>query len=104
MTPMIIKNAVTSWEHYPLRIKKLEFVNANFGINVILDIFRSFMSAKMKERVSVKRGKPNFKASDKLPTDLGGTVGSYASLAQYWKQVIEKNHQWFDDDDQYKSS
>lgn len=104
MTPAIIKNAVTSWENYPLRIQKLEFVNANFGINVILDIFRSFMSAKMKERVSVKRGKPDFKESDKLPTELGGTGESYASLAQHWKQVIEKNHQWFDEDDKYKNS
>lgn len=62
------------------------------------------MSAKMKERVTVKRGKPDFKASDKLPKELGGTVESYASLARHWKQVIEKNHQWFDEDDKYKSS
>lgn len=103
MTPMLIKRAVNSWDSYPLRIQKLEFVNANFGINVVLDIFRSFMSAKMKERVSVKRGKPDFRATDKLPKDLGGTVGSYSSLAQYWKQVLEKNHQWYDEDDEYKS-
>ena len=103
MTPTIIKRAVNSWENYPLRIRKLEFVNASFGINMILDIFRSFMSAKMKERVSAKRGNPDFKASDKLPKELGGTVGSYASLSHHWKQLLEKNYQWFNEDDKYKS-
>lgn len=103
MTPVLIKRAVNSWESYPLRIQKLEFVNANLGINVVLDIFRSFMKQKMKERVSVKRGLPDFVASDKLPIELGGLVGSYASLAKHWKQVLEKNHQWYDEDDKYKS-
>lgn len=103
MTPVLIKRAVNSWENYPLRIQRLDFVNANYGINVVLDIFRSFMSAKMKERVSVKRGKPDFVAADKLPEELGGTVGSYASLASYWKQTLEKNQQWFEDDEKFKS-
>ena len=103
MTPTIIKRAVNSWESYPLRIKKLEFVNANFGINVVLDIFRSFMTSKMKERVSVTRGKPEFVESDNLPSDLGGNVGSYQSIAQHWKEVLEKNKKWFDDDEKYKS-
>lgn len=103
MTPVLIKRAVNSWDSYPLRIQKLEFVNANMGINVVLDIFRSFMTAKMKERVSVKRGLPEFNASDKLPQELGGINGNYASLAKHWKQVLEKNNQWFDDDDKFKS-
>jgi len=104
MTPMIIKRAVSSWENYPLRIKKLEFVNANLGINVILDIFRSFMSAKMKDRVSVSRGNPEYNALDNLPNELGGSVGSYSSLAKHWKKVIEKNQQWYVEDDEYKST
>lgn len=103
MTPTLIKRAVNSWESSPLRIQKLEFVNANLGINVVLDIFRSFMSAKMKGRVSVRRGKPDFKATDNLPKELGGTVGSYSTLARHWKQVVEKNHRWFDEDDKFKS-
>lgn len=103
MTPMLIKRAVNSWDSYPLRIQKLEFVNANFGINVVLDLFRSFMSAKMKERVTVKRGKPDFKSSDNLPKELGGTVDSYEILARHWKHVLGKNQQWFDEDEKYKS-
>ncbi|CRK94917.1 CLUMA_CG008408, isoform A, partial [Clunio marinus] len=103
MTPMLIKRAVNSWDSYPLRIQKLEFINANLGINVVLDIFRSFMSAKMKERVSVTRGKPNYKASDNLPKELGGNVDSYSILASHWKQLLEKNYQWFQEDEKYKS-
>lgn len=103
MTPLIIKRAVDSWESYPLRIQKLEFVNANYGINVVLDIFRSFMSAKMKARVSAKRGKPDFKASDNLPVELGGNESSYAVLAEHWKRVLESNANWFVDDEPFKT-
>lgn len=103
MTPVLIKRAVNSWESYPLRIQKLEFVNTNFGINVVLDIFRSFMSAKMKERVSTKRGKPDFKASDNLPKELGGTVDTFQGLANHWKEMVEKNHRWYDEDEKYKT-
>lgn len=104
MTPVVIKRAVSSWESYPARIQKLEFVNANLGINVVLDIFRSFMSQKMKERVTIRRGKPDFNASDNLPAELGGVTGNYSSLANHWKRVLEQNHQWFFQDDRFKST
>lgn len=104
MTPTIIKRAVASWENYPVRIQQLQFVNANIGINIMLDLFRSFMSHKMKSRISVCRNKPEFKATDNLPEELGGTNGNYAKLAKYWKKVLEQNHKWFIDDDYFKSS
>jgi len=95
MTPHIIKNVVNAMECQPLRIQKLEFVNANRGINVILDIFRSFMSEKLRNRITVTRDIPKFNAHDHLPIELGGSTGSYRDLAKHWKKVLQNNHQWF---------
>jgi hypothetical protein len=95
MTPTIIKRAVQTMEDYPVRIQKMEFVNSNRGINVILDVFRSFMTTKMKERITVSRINPEYKESDSLPKELGGSGESYDELRKYWKATLEKNYQWF---------
>lgn len=95
MTPKIIRNAVNAMECYPLRIQKLEFVNANRGINVVLDIFRSFMTQKLRDRITVTRENPKFNANDNLPVELGGMTGSYRDLSKHWKKVLQNNHQWF---------
>lgn len=95
MTPKIIKHQVNAMECYPLRIQKMEFVNANRGINMILDIFRSFMTQKLRDRITVSRDIPKFNARDHLPVELGGTHGTYRDLAKHWKKVLQKNHQWF---------
>jgi hypothetical protein len=101
MTPTIIKNCVYSMETYPCRIKKLEFINAPIYVNMVLDIFRSFMSKKIKERVFVRRGLPEY--GDHLPKDLGGKSSSYSELANYWKNVVLDNTKWFTEDDNFKS-
>lgn len=95
MTPKLIRRAVSMWEAYPFRIKKLEFVNAPFHVNVVLDIFRSFMSKKLKERVFVKRGLPEFNAKDHLPVELGGNGESYASLAEHWQKIVTNNQNFY---------
>jgi hypothetical protein len=95
MTPALIKRSVTSWESNPIPMKKLEFVNAPFHVNVVLDIFRSFMSKKMKERITVRRGLPDFNPDDRLPGELGGNGPSYAELAAHWHKVVVKNYNFF---------
>lgn len=97
MTPTIIKRAVMSMESYPVRIQKLEFVNANRGVNVVLDVFRSFMTQKLKDRITVSRHVPDFNSNDHLPYELGGSEGTYKDLAQHWKKLLQKNYAWFSD-------
>jgi CRAL/TRIO domain len=95
MTPTIIRRAVTMWESYPIRMRNLEFVNAPFHVNVILDIFRSFMSKKMKDRITVRRGLPEFNSNDRLPGELGGNGESYDVLAKHWQNTLVKNYDFF---------
>lgn len=81
-------------------MKKLEFINAPPHINVVLDIFRKFMSEKLRNRVLVTRGKSTIDVD--LPTDLGGKGLSYAELTDYWKNETQKRAQWFADQEKYK--
>ena len=39
---------------YPMRPKSLDFVNAPPHVNVVLNIFRQFMTEKLRQRVSSK--------------------------------------------------
>ncbi|CAO1423148.1 unnamed protein product [Diamesa tonsa] len=103
MTPSIIKRAVDSWESYPARTQSLEFVNSNLGINVVLDVFRSFMTQKMKKRIKVCRGKPEYNASDNLPPELGGCGDDYKTLTKRWKSILQQKRDFFLDDEMHKS-
>lgn len=86
MTPRIIKRSVQTWESYPCRVGMLEFINAPSYLNIALDIFKSFMTRKVKERVIIRRGLPT---GDYLPVDIGGKTEDYKTLTNYWKNVIQ---------------
>lgn len=83
--------------------KKLEFVNAPFYVNAFLNTFRFFMSNKLKTRMFVTGGRPSINVSC-LPPELGGNGHSYDELAVYWKDYVQQNAVWFEEDNKYKST
>ncbi|GAB0094868.1 Retinol-binding protein pinta [Sergentomyia squamirostris] len=100
LKPALIKRTVECWETYPCRARRLEFVNAPAHVNIILNVFRSFMSAKLKERVFVTKGLPT--SNENLPVNLGGLGPSYQELAVYWRKRAHDNAEWFAQNEQYK--
>ncbi|KAK2586134.1 hypothetical protein KPH14_001408 [Odynerus spinipes] len=107
LPPNIIKKLVHAWQGcYPLRIQGLEFINAPSYINVVLNIFKSFMTNKLKQRVHVhKRGTKTFLNKvqhDILPCEYGGTDGSMKDLKEYWKRAVEESRTWFAEEECYK--
>ncbi|XP_055617427.1 retinol-binding protein pinta isoform X1 [Toxorhynchites rutilus septentrionalis] len=100
LPPAVVKRTVESWENYPCRPQLLEFVNAPIHVNIVLNIFRSFMSAKMKSRVIVSRGTSQMNNVVKLPPELGGTGDSYHDLSIYWKKQVQDHACWFDETEQ----
>lgn len=105
LNPPLIKRSVQSWENYSCRPKLLQFVNSPIHVNVVLNIFRSFMSPKMKQRLTIHKGPPVNHGIPKnvLPTDLGGTGMSYAELTEHWQKKAVENKDWFLDMEKYKS-
>lgn len=105
--PNVIKKLVHAWQGcYPLRIQALEFINSPTYVNVILNVFKSFMTNKLKQRIHVHtRGKKTFFDTvqhDILPIEYGGTDGSINDLKDYWKNRVEENRMWFTIEESYK--
>ncbi|XP_076241645.1 retinol-binding protein pinta [Calliopsis andreniformis] len=99
LPPHVIKNLVHAWQGcYPVRIFSLNFINAPTLMNMVLNIFRSFMSSKLKRRVHVHpRNKLKLYGSlpiSILPKEYGGMDGTVKELSEYWKRVVEDNWEW----------
>lgn len=107
MTPKVIKRAVYSWQNYHIRPKQLEFINAPVYVNVVLNIFKSFMKPKMKERVRI-----HFSGTDSLlgavdrkilPPEYGGDGDSVDSLIKHWNDKLLSYREWLLNDEKYKA-
>lgn len=86
LPPNVIKNLVHAWQGcYPVRIYSLDFINAHKFLNVVLNIFRSFMVAKLKQRIHIHtNGKLKLYETlpiNILPKEYGGTDGTVKELS-----------------------
>lgn len=85
LPPGVIKRAVHSWQScYPMRTNSMDFINAPVYVNFVLNVFRKFMTPKMKSRVHVhSHGLKNLHKkipTSILPVEYGGTDGSVQEL------------------------
>ncbi|CAD1477181.1 unnamed protein product, partial [Heterotrigona itama] len=86
LSPAVIKNLVHAWQGcYPLRIYSLDFINAHRFLNVVLNVFRSFMIAKLKERIHI-HARDKLKLYETLPMNIfpkeyGGVDGTVRELS-----------------------
>lgn len=107
MTPTLIKGIVFAWQNYHVRPKQLEFINSPLYINVALNIFKSFMTEKMRSRVKVHFGgvakAQTIVSRDILPVEYGGDSDSFESLGNYWFEKLLNYREWFAEDELYKA-
>ncbi|XP_043467263.1 retinol-binding protein pinta-like [Leptopilina heterotoma] len=104
LTPNVIKQLVHSWQScYPFRIGYLYFINAPIYVNVVLNVFKSFMNEKLRKRIHIHRKGIAEKISPNiLPIEYGGNEGSISNLKDHWKKVAEENADWFSENEKYK--
>lgn len=107
LTPQMIKKAVHAWQNYHCKPKQLEFVNAPLHINVVLNVFKQFMSEKLKNRIRVHFSGLNSLHTiiDKniLPEEYGGCEGKVQEISEFWANKLLTYKDWFQDDEQYKT-
>ncbi|XP_036143124.1 retinol-binding protein pinta isoform X1 [Monomorium pharaonis] len=93
--PYDIMNAVELWQNcYPVRYQRIVFFNTPVICSVLMRIFKSFMSNKLKSRFHVYSDAGNcFEdiPTNILPIEYGGTDGTLQELTEYWKKCIEDN-------------
>ncbi|CAD6228641.1 GSCOCG00006475001-RA-CDS [Cotesia congregata] len=107
MTPRVVQRLVHSWQGcYPVKINSLNFINAPIYVNGILNLFKSFMSHKMRTKVNVysKTSEDLFSSIPKqqLPAEYGGFAGNLQSYIKYWKYTVQKNKGWFTEEEKYR--
>ncbi|KAG5899282.1 hypothetical protein JTB14_012283 [Gonioctena quinquepunctata] len=106
LTPNVVRRAVFGWMNYHFTASQLEYINAPFYLNVILNIFKSFMSAELKKKVRVHSSLDSFhKCIDKtiLPKEFGGCGESITELIDYWNEKLLSYRDWFLEDEQYRA-
>ncbi|KAH0566725.1 retinol-binding protein pinta-like [Cotesia glomerata] len=107
MTPRVIQRLVHSWQGcYPVKINSLNFINAPIYVNGILNIFKSFMSHKMRTKVNVysKTSEDFFSSIPKqqLPAEYGGLAENLQSYIKYWKYTVQQSKEWFTEEENYR--
>lgn len=107
LSPVRIKNIVHSWLNFHCRPQRIEFVNAPSYINVVLDIFKNFMTTKLKSRIHVCHNGYSslvkFVDKDILPENYGGSEGTLEELGNYWSEKLITYSDWFKEDEFYKA-
>ncbi|XP_039314936.1 alpha-tocopherol transfer protein-like isoform X2 [Solenopsis invicta] len=96
-TPFVLRNMVHTFQKcYPMRYHKIVVFNTPKAFEVIIEIMKTFMSEKLKNRFHVYSHKHCFEdiPAHILPVEYGGTDGTLEELTVHWKKLIEKNRDW----------
>lgn len=102
-----LKYMVSVWQNYYCRPQQIVFINVPAYINVFLKIVKSFMTAKMRDRIQVHHDS-NFSLTnvvDKklLPPEYGGEGETIEELANYWSDKMISYSQWFKEDEKFRA-
>ncbi|XP_057666280.1 retinol-binding protein pinta-like [Diorhabda carinulata] len=107
LTPNIVKRAVAAWQHYHIASKSYEFINSPGYLNVILNIFKSFMTDSMKKSTKVHtnglKSLHTFVDKEILPEEYGGSAGKLEDLINFWHDKVLSKRDWFLEDNKYRS-
>ncbi|XP_018324411.1 retinol-binding protein pinta-like [Agrilus planipennis] len=107
LTTSMIKRTVHAWQNYPGRPQHLEFVNAPLYINVVLNIFKSFMSEKLRKRVRVHfsgiESLHRVIPKEILPIEYGGRESTIKQLGEEWASKLIEYKDWFTEDETHKA-
>ncbi|KAG5899284.1 hypothetical protein JTB14_012285 [Gonioctena quinquepunctata] len=106
LTPKIVKRAVFGWMNYHFTTNLMEYINTPLYLNLILHLFKRFMSAELKKKVRVHSSMDSFhKVIDKniLPMEYGGNGESIEDLIDYWNEKLLSYRDWLLEDEQYRA-
>ncbi|CAH0554608.1 unnamed protein product [Brassicogethes aeneus] len=108
LTPGIVKKVVYAIQNYPCRPQQFEFVNTPTYIGYFLNIFKSLLPSKLRDRVQVHFSGYDslYKAvgRDVLPEEYGGNGGKISELIQYCENKLVEYSDWFKEDELYKAN
>lgn len=107
LTLRMITRTVSSWKIYPVRMRTLDCVNPPCYMNVVINIFRSLMTQKLKDRIHVHKDKDALHSvipKEILPEEYGGSGGKLQDLIDYWHKKVSDSRAWFLENEKCKAN
>ncbi|KAL7647539.1 UNVERIFIED_CONTAM: hypothetical protein RMT77_001139 [Armadillidium vulgare] len=106
-TPLILKKIFTVWqEAYPMRFKSTHYINTPSAFQAILNLVRTFMKEKLKQRLHVHgndiENLYDHISQSKLLKEYGGTKGNLKEIIEYWQKKANEKRNWLLEDEKYK--
>ncbi|KAF5297765.1 hypothetical protein FQR65_LT09939 [Abscondita terminalis] len=106
-SPILIKRFLADvLVAYPLRIKRLYFINCVIGVETSYNVCKYLFNTKIQKRISFYGNNYNsiFETIPKkyFPNEYGGCGGSLAELTDVWKNTMESSRQWFLENESYE--
>ncbi|KAK9871001.1 hypothetical protein WA026_009961 [Henosepilachna vigintioctopunctata] len=97
-----MRHLAQALQNYHCRPQKIEFVNTPFFVNVVLNLFKTFMPEKLSKRVHVNS---TLNILDKaiLPKEYEGEGESVEDIVNFWRQKVVSRASWFLEDEKHKA-
>lgn len=100
-----IKNCVSTMKNFYCRPKMFVYINMPFYLRMPLNLFKTFLPAKMKDRIiAYEEGTEVLDQvinTDMLPPEYGGKGDSVKDLSTYWSNLLLHNREWFLEDEKH---
>ncbi|XP_034231247.1 alpha-tocopherol transfer protein-like [Thrips palmi] len=104
----LLKKALTlAQTAYPQRLKEIHIINAHPFVNRGINLFRSFMKEKMRNRFVVHSSLESlhqYVPADVLPAEYGGSCRTVAALRDQWGKALESYALYFQQQEGVKAS
>lgn len=104
--PTFIKKiTLMSQDASPTRQKGFHFINTPFGFDSVFNVFKSFINAKNKTKLTVHGNDLNslYKVIPQrlMPAEYGGEAGSIESIINSWEKRIISYRDYYKADEYY---
>ncbi|KAG7190770.1 hypothetical protein KM043_006841 [Ampulex compressa] len=99
-TQTIVRKAMLAMQDsMPLRLQRIQIINAPTFVKNILNVFYPFLKPKLVDKFRIHTGGAEelypYVDKDILPNEWGGKAGTFQELNDAWRKKIEKNRDWF---------
>lgn len=92
---------------YPQRLKEIHIINAHPFVNKSINLFRSFMKEKMRNRFIVHSSLESlhqYVPADLLPAEYGGGPRTVENLCDQWSKALESYTLYFQQQEGVKAA
>ncbi|KYM82716.1 Alpha-tocopherol transfer protein-like protein [Atta colombica] len=99
-TQSIVRRAILAvQDSVPFRLSSIHFLHASSFVTSLINVFYPLLKEKLTQKFHIFNGGAEelyvYMNKDILPNEWGGKAGTFQELNDAWQKKIEKNRDWF---------